>query len=354
MVAEVLVTGGAGFVGSHTVLVLLQNGFKVVVLDNLVNAVSEGPKPEALVRVEKLAKQSVVFYEADLCDSKALDRIFTSHSFQCVIHFAALKAVGESCQLPLSYYRNNVAGTLGLLEAMKKHKVNRLVFSSSATVYGTPQYLPLDEAHPTGQGCTNPYGRSKFFIEEMLADLCRAEPDWQVISLRYFNPVGAHPSGQIGEDPLGIPNNLMPFVSQVAIGKRKELQVYGDDYETPDGTGVRDYIHIMDLADGHVAALERVLGKDPLKGFVAINLGTGRGNSVLEVVAAFEKASGKTIKYKVVERRAGDVATSYADPKLAKELLSWSAKKDILDMCKDAWNWQMHNPNGFRSSENQK
>ncbi|XP_065344206.1 UDP-glucose 4-epimerase isoform X2 [Cloeon dipterum] len=265
MVAEVLVTGGAGFVGSHTVLVLLQNGFKVVVLDNLVNAVSEGPKPEALVRVEKLTKKSVEFHEADLSDSKALDDIFSSHNFECVIHFAALKAVGESCQLPLAYYRNNVAGTLSLLEAMKKHKVHRLVFSSSATVYGDPQYLPLDEAHPTGQGCTNPYGRTKFFIEEMLVDLCKAEQQWQVVSLRYFNPVGAHPSGQIGEDPLGIPNNLMPYVSQVAIGKRSELQIFGDDYDTVDGTGVRDYIHIMDLADGHVSALERLLGSDPLQ-----------------------------------------------------------------------------------------
>ncbi|XP_065344205.1 UDP-glucose 4-epimerase isoform X1 [Cloeon dipterum] len=351
MVAEVLVTGGAGFVGSHTVLVLLQNGFKVVVLDNLVNAVSEGPKPEALVRVEKLTKKSVEFHEADLSDSKALDDIFSSHNFECVIHFAALKAVGESCQLPLAYYRNNVAGTLSLLEAMKKHKVHRLVFSSSATVYGDPQYLPLDEAHPTGQGCTNPYGRTKFFIEEMLVDLCKAEQQWQVVSLRYFNPVGAHPSGQIGEDPLGIPNNLMPYVSQVAIGKRSELQIFGDDYDTVDGTGVRDYIHIMDLADGHVSALERLLGSDPLQGFNAVNLGTGKGNSVLEVVAAFEKASNKKLKYKIVARRAGDVATSFADPKLAKELLGWTAKKDILDMCKDAWNWQVQNPNGFRSSD---
>ncbi|CAB3378411.1 Hypothetical predicted protein [Cloeon dipterum] len=351
MVAEVLVTGGAGFVGSHTVLVLLQNGFKVVVLDNLVNAVSEGPKPEALVRVEKLTKKSVEFHEADLSDSKALDDIFSSHNFECVIHFAALKAVGESCQLPLAYYRNNVAGTLSLLEAMKKHKVHRLVFSSSATVYGDPQYLPLDETHPTGQGCTNPYGRTKFFIEEMLVDLCKAEQQWQVVSLRYFNPVGAHPSGQIGEDPLGIPNNLMPYVSQVAIGKRSELQIFGDDYDTVDGTGVRDYIHIMDLADGHVSALERLLGSDPLQGFNAINLGTGKGNSVLEVVAAFEKASNKKLKYKIVARRAGDVATSFADPKLAKELLGWTAKKDILDMCKDAWNWQVQNPNGFRSSD---
>ncbi|KAF4519888.1 hypothetical protein B566_EDAN005229 [Ephemera danica] len=334
--ASILVTGGAGYVGSHTVLVLLQQGYQVVVVDNLVNAVpGEGDKPESLLRVEKLTGKSLTFYELSLADSKAVDKVFLAHHFDCVIHFAALKAVGESCQIPLTYYDNNVGCSVTLLEAMRRHKVKCLVFSSSATVYGLPKYLPLDEQHPTGQGCTNPYGRSKYFIEEILADLCLAEKDWQVISLRYFNPVGAHESGEIGEDPQGIPNNLMPFVAQVAVGKRKELTVFGNDYDTKDGTGVRDYIHIMDLAEGHLSALAHLLPPATLSpGFHAINLGTGEGHSVLEVLKAFEQASGRPVPYRIAERRPGDVASSFADCKKAKAELNWQAKRSLLDMCK--------------------
>uniref|UniRef100_A0A5F9CN57 UDP-N-acetylglucosamine 4-epimerase n=1 Tax=Oryctolagus cuniculus TaxID=9986 RepID=A0A5F9CN57_RABIT len=333
MAEEVLVTGGAGYIGSHTVLELLEAGYSPVVIDNFHNAIrGGGAMPESLRRVQELTGRKVEFEEMDILDQAALQRLFQKHSFVAVIHFAGLKAVGESVQKPLDYYRVNLTGTIQLLEIMRTHGVKNLVFSSSATVYGNPQYLPLDEAHPTG-GCTNPYGKSKFFIEEMIQDLCRADKAWNAVLLRYFNPTGAHASGCIGEDPQGIPNNLMPYVSQVAIGRREALNVFGNDYDTEDGTGVRDYIHVVDLAKGHIAALKKL--KEQC-GCRIYNLGTGTGYSVLQMVQAMEKASGKKIPYKVVARREGDVAVCYANPSLAHEELGWTAALGLDRMC-ECW-----------------
>ncbi|XP_065843065.1 UDP-glucose 4-epimerase-like [Oscarella lobularis] len=349
----VLITGGAGYVGSHACLELLQTGDYVpVVIDNMANATyaneDSGIMPESLRRVCDLTNKQLKFHEVDMTDKSSLAAIFKKYKFHCVIHFAALKAVGESITIPLTYYRVNVGGTLNLLEVMKEHGVRNLIFSSSATVYGSPQKLPIDESHPTGIGCTNPYGRTKYFIEEMMKDLAQAEKDqqWNIILLRYFNPIGAHSSGHIGEDPKGIPNNLMPYVAQVAVGKRAELSIYGNDYDTHDGTGVRDYLHVVDLAIGHVAALKKVEENCGLKIY---NLGTGQGYSVLDMVKAFQKASRKEIRYKIVERRAGDVAVVYADSSLAEKELGWKATRGLDKMCEDSWKWQSMNPNGYGS-----
>lgn len=335
---NILVTGGAGYIGSHTVLQLLENGQQVIVVDNLCNA-----SPESLNRVSQITGKSVTFVEADIRDAQALDDIFQQHDIDAVIHFAGLKAVGESVAKPLMYYQNNVYGTNVLCEVMQKHNVKNLVFSSSATVYGDPVSLPLHENMPTGQP-TNPYGQSKLMVELILKDLHRSDSDWNIVLLRYFNPAGAHPSGKIGEDPNGIPNNLMPFITQVATGKREKLAVFGDNYDTPDGTGVRDYIHVEDLANGHLKALEK-LSENP--GLVTFNLGTGQGYSVLDMVKEFEKQSGKAVPYEIVARRDGDVAACYADPKLAEEGLNWRAEKGLAEMCRDSWNWQSSNPDGY-------
>lgn len=347
MPLHILVTGGAGFVGSHTVLELLNAGHQVICIDNLCNAFgAENSKlPESLKRVQELTGKTVSFYDVDIRDKCGLQEVFKKHKIDCVAHFAALKAVGESCRIPLQYYQNNITGTSVLLEVMAEANVFNLVYSSSATVYGEPKYLPLNEKHPTGN-CTNPYGKTKYFTEEILKDVCSSDDRWSVISLRYFNPVGAHKSGRIGEDPNGEPNNLMPYISQVAVGRRACLKVFGNNYDTPDGTGVRDYIHIVDLAEGHVCAIDK-LKDGKLRGFVVYNLGTGCGYSVLDVVEAFSKASGKEIKYEIVDRRPGDVATSYADVTLAAKELNWTAKLGLKEMCEDTWKWQKLNPNGF-------
>lgn len=334
---RILVTGGAGYIGSHTCLALLDAGHEVTALDNLSNS-----KEESLHRVQRMAGRSLTFRRADLLDQIALEAVFETDRIEAVVHFAGLKAVGESVAMPLRYYHNNVTGTLNLCEAMKAAGVRDLVFSSSATVYGDPRTVPIKEDFPLS--ATNPYGRSKLMIEEILRDLQRSDETWNIALLRYFNPVGAHPSGRIGEDPNGIPNNLMPYVAQVAVGKLPELQVFGGDYPTPDGTGVRDYIHVVDLAIGHLKALERLVARP---GVVTYNLGTGQGYSVLEVVAAFEKASGRKIPYKIVNRRPGDVAASYADPTRAQVELGWRAERDLLEMCADTWRWQSANPNGY-------
>jgi len=334
----ILVTGGAGYIGSHTVLQLLEQDYGVVVLDNLCNA-----SPESLRRVEGLTGKSVTFVQGDIRDTAVLDGIFSEHSIFAVIHFAGLKAVGESVAKPLSYYENNVYGTLTLCKAMQKHNVKNIVFSSSATVYGDPASLPLSEDMSTGHP-TNPYGMSKLMVEHMLSDLYVSNDEWNIVLLRYFNPVGAHKSGQIGEDPNGIPNNLMPYISQVATGKLQQLSVFGDDYDTADGTGVRDYIHVVDLANGHLKALDRL---NLNMGLDKYNLGTGQGYSVLEMIAAFEKGSGKKVPYKVAPRRSGDVAACYADPTKAAQELNWNADKGLEDMCADTWNWQSQNPTGY-------
>ena len=334
---NVLVTGGAGYIGSHTCVELLNVGHTITVIDNLANA-----KEESLHRVQELTGKLLFFHQVDLLDKEALSGLFADNEFDAVIHFAALKAVGESVANPLAYYDNNVTGTLYLLEAMQAHGVKRLVFSSSATVYGVTETMPLIEDAPLG--ATNPYGWSKFMMEQILRDLHIADPEWRVALLRYFNPVGAHPSGRIGEDPNGIPNNLFPYITQVAVGKREKLQVYGGDYPTPDGTGVRDYIHVMDLATGHLKALDRL---NSAPGLEAYNLGTGRGYSVLEVIAAFEEAADRPIPYEVVERRPGDVAISFANSSKAAKELGWVADKDIASMCRDAWHWQSQNPEGY-------
>jgi UDP-glucose 4-epimerase len=337
---HILVTGGAGYIGSHTCIQLLEHGHQVTVIDNLCNS-----KREAVRRVEHLTGQKVPFFQVDLCDQAALGTLFNDQTFDAVIHFAALKAVGESVAQPLRYYQNNLSGTLNLCEVMQAHGVKSLVFSSSATVYGTPQTLPIPEDHPLLiTDIANPYGRGKLMIEQILSDLHTADASWNISLLRYFNPVGAHPSGRIGEDPAGIPNNLMPFVTQVAVGKMPKLKVYGNDYDTPDGTGIRDYIHVVDLAEGHVKAVEQ-LGDNP--GLTVYNLGTGQGYSVLEVVKAFERASGKTIPFEVVGRRPGDIAASYADPSKAIHELGWRATRDLDIMCADSWRWQSQNPNGY-------
>jgi UDP-glucose 4-epimerase len=334
---RVLVTGGAGYIGSHACVELLEAGHSVTVVDNLCNS-----KEESLRRVREITGRGLDLVRADLRDSPALDRILRGQRFDAVIHFAGLKAVGESVQRPIDYYENNVGGTLSLCRALTKAGIRNLVFSSSATVYGDPASVPIREHFPLA--ATNPYGRSKLFIEEILKDLHGADPTWNLAILRYFNPVGAHPSGRIGEDPSGIPNNLMPFVAQVAVGKLPRLRVFGNDYPTPDGTGVRDYIHVVDLARGHLAALEK-LREAP--GVVVYNLGTGRGYSVLEMVAAFERASGRPIPYEIVARRPGDIATCYADPTLAREELGWRAELGIDAMVADTWHWQSQNPNGY-------
>lgn len=334
---NVLVTGGAGYIGSHTVVELLNNGDDVIVVDNLSNS-----KKEALDRVEEITGKSVTFYKIDLLDKDGLDDIFASHEIDSVIHFAGYKAVGESVEKPLMYYHNNITGTLNLCEVMQKHGVTDIVFSSSSTVYGDPEEIPVREDFPVS--ATNPYGRTKLFIEKILEDLHVADSAWNVALLRYFNPVGAHPSGRIGEDPNDIPNNLMPYITQVAVGKLEKLSVFGDDYPTPDGTGVRDYIHVVDLAIGHLKALEK-LTSNP--GVVIYNLGTGQGYSVLDVVKAFEKASGKEIPYKITDRRPGDIAANYADPTKAREELGWEAQYGLVDMCKHSWNWQSQNPDGY-------
>jgi len=343
----ILVTGGGGFVGSHTVLELLNDGHAIVVVDNEVNCVPGETKPVSLERVEKLTGKPVIFHRADITDKQGLREIFSKYDVTTVIHFAGLKAVSESTRLPLQYYWNNVAGTVTLLEVLMERNVKSFIFSSSSTVYGTPQNLPINEQHPTGQGITNPYGMSKHMIEQILRDLCKAQPEMSVVLLRYFNPVGAHESGQIGEDPNGTPNNLMPFVAQVAVGVQPKLNVYGDDYDTPDGTGVRDYIHVVDLARGHLAALKRT----STPGCHVYNLGTGKGYSVLQLVEAFRAASGAAVPYQVVGRRAGDVAMAYADCSLAKKELGWQAHLTLQDMCADSWRWQSNNRLGFKTEK---
>ena len=334
---KVLVTGGAGYIGSHTCVQLLEAGYDIVVLDNLSNS-----SEESLSRVKKITGRDFKFYKADLLDYEATDAVFAENEIDAVIHFAGLKAVGESVSIPLRYYHNNITGTLNLLDVMSKHNVKRIVFSSSATVYGDPHTVPIKEDFPLS--CTNPYGRTKLMLEEILRDLYVSDKEWNIAILRYFNPVGAHESGLIGEDPNGIPNNLVPYISQVAVGKLACLSVFGDDYDTTDGTGVRDYIHVVDLARGHVFALEKLTKS----GVHIYNLGTGKGYSVLEVIKAFEKACGFSLKYKIMPRRAGDIATSYADPKKANLDLGWKANLNIDDMCSSLWNWQLKNPNGYR------
>ena len=333
----ILVTGGTGYIGSHTVVELLAAGKDVLILDNYANS-----SPKVLERIAKISGRAPAFREGDIRDVDGLRALFAAHRIEAVIHFAGLKAVGESVEQPLTYYDNNVNGTLCLLQAMRQAGVRRLVFSSSATVYGDPHRVPIREDFPLQ--ATNPYGRSKLMVEEVLRDLQRAEADWQIAILRYFNPVGAHPSGLIGENPNGIPNNLMPFVAQVAVGKRAQLSVFGNDYPTPDGTGVRDYIHVVDLAQGHLAALAALARSGQS---LTVNLGTGQGYSVLDMVRAFEAASGRPVPYQIVARRAGDIATCYADPQLAGELLGWQARRGIGEMCADAWRWQSMNPDGL-------
>jgi len=336
----ILVTGGAGYIGSHTSILLVEAGYDIVIFDNFSNASLIAHK-----RVENIVGKKIPLFEGDIRNREDLDAVFTEYEITAVIHFAGLKAVGESVEEPLKYYDNNVTGTLTLCEAMQAHGCKSIIFSSSATVYGDPAYTPITEDFPLS--ATNPYGRSKLMIEEILRDLYLSDPAWQVVLLRYFNPVGAHISGDIGEDPSGIPNNLMPFIAQTAVGKRESLSVFGDDYDTIDGTGVRDYIHVMDLAEGHVKALKVLPAIDEV---VTVNLGTGKGYSVLEMVKAFEDASGRSVPYHIAPRRAGDIATCYADATYAKELLGWEATRGIEEMCIDTWRWQSQNPDGY--SEN--
>lgn len=334
---KILVTGGAGYIGSHTIVELLNSGNNVIVVDNLSNS-----KEESLKRVKEITGKDFLFYKADLCDKQELRYIFSNNTIDAVIHFAGLKAVGESVQRPLEYYNNNINGTLCLCEVMREYNVKKIVFSSSATVYGDPHKVPITEDFPLS--ATNPYGKTKLFIEEILKDLYVSDNSWDIILLRYFNPVGAHSSGKIGEDPNDIPNNLVPYISQVAIEKLESLSVFGNDYPTPDGTGVRDYIHVVDLAIGHVRAIDKIESKTGVRIY---NLGTGRGYSVLEMVEAFKKASGRNIPYKIVGRRPGDIAECFADPSLAKKELNWIAEKGIDEMCADTWRWQSQNPNGY-------
>lgn len=335
---KILVTGGAGYIGSHTVVELQNTGHEVVVIDNLSNS-----KEIALQRVSEITDKPIDFYNIDIRDFNALDKLLDKYSFDCCIHFAGLKAVGESVQKPLDYYDNNVGGTVTLLRALNKHNCKNIIFSSSACVYGNPRIIPITEDCPNGL-CTNPYGQTKHMIEEIMKDLQKSDNDWNIVLLRYFNPIGAHKSGKIGEDPNGIPNNLMPFITQVAVGKRPELNVFGNDYDTPDGTGVRDYIHVVDLALGHVYALKAIENKCGLEIF---NLGTGNGYSVLDVVHTFEKVNNLKIPYVIKPRRAGDVAVCYSNADKAKKVLGWSAQFNLEDMCRDSWNWQKNNPNGY-------
>lgn len=335
--SKILVTGGSGFIGSHTCVELLANNYEIIIVDNLSNS-----KKAAVERIEKISSKRVTFYEADICDYNAMTAIFSENDISAVIHFAGLKAVGESVQKPLEYYTNNIYGTLVLLRVMRENNCKRIVFSSSATVYGMNNKAPYTEDMPTS--ATNPYGYTKVMIEQILRDCCTADKDFSVVALRYFNPIGAHKNGLIGEDPNGIPNNLVPYIAQVAIGKLAQLSVFGDDYDTPDGTGVRDYIHVVDLAAGHVCAIDYAMKNT---GFEAVNLGTGNGSSVLEVVAAYEKACGKPINKRIAPRRSGDIATCYADASKAKNLFGWEAKSDIFEMCADSWNFTQLNPNGI-------
>lgn len=334
---KILVTGGTGFIGSHTCVELLANGYEIVIVDNLSNS-----KEAVVGRIEKISGKKVTFCKVDICDYDALSEVFKKHEIDAVIHFAGLKAVGESVQKPLEYYTNNINGTLVLLKAMRENNCKRIVFSSSATVYGMNNKAPYTEDMPTS--ATNPYGYTKVMIEQILHDMCVADKDFSVVALRYFNPIGAHSSGLIGEDPNGIPNNLVPYIAQVACGRLKQLSVYGDDYDTPDGTGVRDYIHVMDLASGHVCAIDYAMKNT---GFEPVNLGTGKGSSVLEVVSAYEKACGKPIPKIITARRAGDIATCYADASKAKKIFGWEAKSGIEKMCADSWNFTKLNPNGI-------
>ena len=334
----VLVTGGMGYIGSHTCVELLEQGMDVVIIDNLVNSSAEAGK-----RIEKITGKSVTFYEADVRDREKLDEIFTKHDIDCVIHFAGLKAVGESVEMPLEYYDNNLGSTITLCEAMREHKVNKIIFSSSATVYSGDNEMPLFETSKTGN-CTNPYGWTKYMNEQILRDTAKAVDDWSVVLLRYFNPIGAHESGMIGEDPQGIPNNLMPYIAQVAVGRRDHLSIFGNDYDTHDGTGVRDYIHVVDLARGHVAAIEYM---QEHRGESVFNLGTGTGYSVLDMVKAFERVTGRKIPYEIVPRRPGDLATVYASPDKSAEILGWKAQYGLDEMCRDIWRWQSQNPMGF-------
>ena len=334
---NILVTGGAGYIGTHTLVELLNRGHDVVVVDNYVNS-----HPESLDRVREITGKTFPFYEANVCDEAALDRIFDENKVDCVIHFAGLKAVGESCAKPLMYYRNNLDGMLSLISSMRKHDVKRFVFSSSATVYRSDAGMPVDEESPLG--CINPYGWTKFMGEEILRDVAKAEPDWSVVLLRYFNPIGAHESGKIGEDPNGVPNNLMPYITQTALGRLKELHVFGNDYPTPDGTGVCDYIHVVDLAEGHVAAIE--YARDHT-GCEAFNLGTGEGYSVLDIVHAFERVNHVKVPYEIAPRRAGDPPTVYAKVGKAEKMLHWKARRTLDQMCADSWRWQTQNPHGY-------
>jgi len=335
---KILVTGGAGYIGSHTCVELLNENYEVIVLDNLSNS-----SEESLKRVQNITGKTLTFYKADLLNKKEVAAVFSSHKIDAVIHFAGLKAVGESVMMPLKYFHNNITGTLNLLEIMNEFKVKNIVFSSSATVYGDPASLPIKEDFPLS--ATNPYGRTKLMIEEILQDIYRSDKDWNIALLRYFNPVGAHESGKIGEDPFGIPNNLVPYISQVAVGSLPRVSVFGNDYDTPDGTGVRDYIHVVDLALGHIKTLPKIFTNP---GVVIYNLGTGQGYSVLEMIKGFETASGKKISYKICDRRPGDIAACFADPIKAEKELFWKADKTLTDMCRDTWKWQENNPNGYR------
>ena len=335
---NILLTGGAGYIGSHTIIELDKAGHSVVVVDNLVNS-----NPESLRRVSKIIGKEIPFYEVDVRDKEALSKVFDENNFDAVIHFAGLQAVGESVSKPLEYYHNNMTGTFILLDVMRQHQCKNIIFSSSATVYGDPAIIPITEECPKGH-CTNPYGQTKSMLEEVLMDVQKADPEWNVVLLRYFNPVGAHPSGRIGENPNGIPNNLMPYITQVAVGKRKELGVFGNDYDTPDGTGVRDYIHVCDLADAHVCALKAI---ERQCGLGIYNIGTGNGYSVLDMVKAFIRVNGVDVPYSIKPRRAGDIATCYCNPAKAKAELGWEAKYGIDDMVRDSWNWQKNNPDGY-------
>ncbi len=335
---RILVTGGAGYIGSHTCVELLNAGYEVVIVDNFYNS-----SPKAVDRIGEICGKKPVFYEADICDRAAMEKVFAEEKIDAVIHFAGYKAVGESVRKPVEYYSNNIAGTLVLTDVMRKAGVKNIIFSSSATVYGDPAFVPITEECPKGT-CTNPYGWTKWMLEQILTDIHTSDPEWNVILLRYFNPIGAHKSGMIGEDPKGIPNNLLPYVAQVAIGKLPSIGVFGNDYDTPDGTGVRDYIHVVDLADGHVKALRKF---EENAGVSVYNLGTGNGYSVLQVIAAFEKACGRKLPYEIKPRRAGDIATCYCDPSKAARELGWHAKYGIDEMCADSWKWQSKNPNGY-------
>lgn len=339
---NILITGGAGYIGSHVSVELLNKNYNVIIYDNLTNS-----SKISIKRVEEITGKNITFYEADILDEKKLSEVFEKENIDVVIHCAALKAVGESVKKPLEYYHNNITGTLSLLKIMRKYSCKNIIFSSSATVYGDPESVPITEDFPKGT-CTNPYGWTKSMMEQIMTDLQKSDPEWKVVLLRYFNPIGAHKSGKIGEDPQGIPNNLLPYIAQVAVGKLDYLSVFGDDYDTVDGTGVRDYIHVGDLAKGHVLAVDKI---DKLKGVSIFNLATGKGYSVLEVLKAFEKACGKKISYKIVERREGDIAKCFADASKAYKVLGWKAKKDIDEMCEDSWRWQSQNPNGYKEKE---